>query len=279
MNNRPLCLEFYMRMTKIPGLILIAIFLAPGFAKAQSTQEQLSETFRQQIAPWIKQNCTNCHNEENRESGIRVDNLDDSLPDSSIRLWQAIFDQVTEGKMPPEDQPQPTDQERQRFTQWLSDALHLAKTRPTPRNGLMRRLTVPQYDRTLKTLLGIDRNLTETLPPEALSRDGFTNQANTLAINPLQLETYFKIADEALDAALIDPNLPPVIEFFRMDLGKSIHPNPSSEQLILGANNHLLANSDFMVTEPELTKPFSFERFRLQRKFRFIEGYQGNDTV
>lgn len=268
-----------MRMTKIPGLILIAIFLAPGFAQSQSTQEQLSETFRQQIAPWIKQNCTNCHNEENRESGIRVDNLDDSLPDSSIRLWQAIFDQVAEGKMPPEDQPQPTDQERQRFTQWLSDALHLAKTRPTPRNGLMRRLTVPQYDRTLKTLLGIDRNLTETLPPEALSRDGFTNQANTLAINPLQLETYFKIADEALDAALIDPNLPPVIEFFRMDLGKSIHPNPSSEQLILGANNHLLANSDFMVTEPELTKPFSFERFRLQRKFRFIEGYQGNDTV
>ncbi|MFM7928675.1 MAG: DUF1587 domain-containing protein, partial [Pirellula sp.] len=140
-------------------------------------------------------------------------------------------------------------------------------------------LTVPQYERPLKTLFGLDRHLTETLPPDALSRYGFTKQANTLAINPLQRETYFKIADEALDAALVDPNVPPSIEFFRMDLGKSIHTNPSSEQLILGANNHLLANSDFIVTEPDLIKPFPFERFRLQRKFRFIEGYQGNDTV
>jgi len=279
MNNRSLFHKLCPLTNKLVGLILLSIFLIPWAAQAQSTQEQLSDTFQKQIAPWIERNCTSCHNEENRESGIRVDNLDDSLPDSSIRLWQAILDQVSEGKMPPEDQPQPTPEQRLVFTQWLTEALHAAQTRPTPRNGSMRRLTVPQYDRTLKTLLGIDRNLTETLPPDALSRDGFTNQANTLAINPLQLETYFKIADEALDSALVDPNVPPSIEFFRMDLGKSIHPNPSSEQLILGANNHLLANSDFIVTEPDLAKPFPFERFRLQRKFRFIEGYQGNDTV
>jgi hypothetical protein len=279
MNNQPLFSTLGPLTNKLGGLILLGIFLVPWIAHAQSTQEQLSDTFRKQIAPWIEQNCTSCHNEENRESGIRVDNLDDSLPDSSIRLWQAILDQVSEGKMPPEDQPQPTPEQRRVFTQWLTDALHAAQTRPTPRNGSMRRLTVPQYNQTLKTLLGIDRNLTETLPPDALSRDGFTNQANTLAINPLQLETYFKIADEALDAALVDPNIPPSIEFFRMDLGKSIHPDPSSEQLILGANNHLLANSDFIVTEPDLNKPFPFERVRLQRKFRFIEGYQGNDTV
>ncbi|MFN6138419.1 MAG: LamG-like jellyroll fold domain-containing protein, partial [Planctomycetota bacterium] len=279
MNNRSLFHKLCPLTNKLVGLILLGIFLIPWVAQAQSTQEQLSDTFQKQIAPWIERNCTSCHNEENRESGIRVDNLDDSLPDSSIRLWQAILDQVSEGKMPPEDQPQPTPEQRRVFTQWLTEALHAAQTRPTPLNGSMRRLTVPQYDRTLKTLLGIDRNLTETLPPDALSRDGFTNQANTLAINPLQLETYFKIADEALDSALVDPNVPPSIEFFRMDLGKSIHPNPSSEQLILGANNHLLANSDFIVTEPDLTKPFPFERLRLQRKFRFIEGYQGNDTV
>ncbi len=279
MNNRSLFHKLCPLTNKLVGLILLSIFLIPWAAQAQSTQEQLSDTFQKQIAPWIERNCTSCHNEENRESGIRVDNLDDSLPDSSIRLWQAILDQVSEGKMPPEDQPQPTPEQRRVFTQWLTEALHAAQTRPTPLNGSMRRLTVPQYDRTLKTLLGIDRNLTETLPPDALSRDGFTNQANTLAINPLQLETYFKIADEALDSALVDPNVPPSIEFFRMDLGKSIHPNPSSEQLILGANNHLLANSDFIVTEPDLAKPFPFERFRLQRKFRFIEGYQGNDTV
>src|SRR6185437_9836433 len=36
---------------------------------------------------------------------------------------------------------------------------------------------------------------------------------------------------------------------------------------------------DFMVTEPPLTKPFAFERRAMRTKYRYIEGYQGNDTV
>ena len=241
--------------------------------------EDPRDAFEKRIGPWIGTHCAGCHNEDNRESGVRVDHLDASLPEESLRLWESIRDQVHDGKMPPEEEPQPTAEERLEFLRWLDQSLHLAKTRPTPRNGTMRRLTVPQYDRSLRSLLGIDRQLTTTLPPDAVSRDGFTNQASTLVMNPLQLEAYFKIAEQALETALVDPKRPPTIQFFRMDLGKSIHPNPSSEPLVLGANNHLLPNADFIVTEPDLTKPFPFELFRMQRKFRFIEGYQGNDTV
>jgi len=255
----------------LPASVLMCLWLTLIAAHPASGQEEIS--------PWIQKHCASCHNEENRESGVRVDHLDDSLPDESLRLWESIHNQIQSGKMPPEDQPQPTADERELFLKRLNDALHLAKTRPTPRNGSMRRLTVSQYDLTLKSLLGIERNLSDVLPPDAVSRDGFSNQANTLAMNPLQLETYFKIAEGALDSTLVDPNTPPAIEFFRMDLGKSLHPNPSNASLILGANNHLLANADFIVSEPELKKPFAFEPFRMQRKFRFIEGYQGNDTV
>ena len=251
-----------------------------GLAAPENSLAQSSDgVFKDQSAPWINKYCSNCHNEENRESGIRVDHLDDSLPEDSLRLWEAIEHQVQSGKMPPEDEPQPSQAERAIFGQWLGQALHQARLRPTPRNGLMRRLTVGQYDRTLKDLLKIQRNLTDTLPPDALSKDGFTNQSASLVMNPLQLEAYFKIAEEALDNALVNPAVPPKIQHFRMDLGKSIHPNPSKESLILGANNHLLANADLIVTEPELKKDFPFEPFRMQRKFRFIEGYQGNDTV
>ena len=247
--------------------------------RLDQSSEELSDAFEKRIGPWIGTHCAGCHNEDNRESGVRVDHLDASLPEESLRLWESIRDQVHDGKMPPEEEPQPTAEERLEFLRWLDQSLHLAKTRPTPRNGTMRRLTVPQYDRSLRSLLGIDRQLTTTLPPDAVSRDGFTNQASTLVMNPLQLEAYFKIAEQALETALVDPKRPPTIQFFRMDLGKSIHPNPSSEPLVLGANNHLLPNADFIVTEPDLTKPFPFELFRMQRKFRFIEGYQGNDTV
>ena len=255
-----------------------ATVLAQSPRLDQATEEP-RDAFEKRIGPWIGTHCAGCHNEDNRESGVRVDHLDASLPEESLRLWESIRDQVHDGKMPPEEEPQPTAEERLEFLRWLDQSLHLAKTRPTPRNGTMRRLTVPQYDRSLRSLLGIDRQLTTTLPPDAVSRDGFTNQASTLVMNPLQLEAYFKIAEQALETALVDPKRPPTIQFFRMDLGKSIHPNPSSEPLVLGANNHLLPNADFIVTEPDLTKPFPFELFRMQRKFRFIEGYQGNDTV
>ena len=34
-----------------------------------------------------------------------------------------------------------------------------------------------------------------------------------------------------------------------------------------------------MVTQPRLSKPFDFEPFAMRTKYRFIEGYAGNDTV
>lgn len=257
----------------------IAISLL-GVSPGQIVRAQGSgDVYRDQIAPWIRTHCLECHNEDKRESGIRLDNLDDAFPEDTLRLWEVIYDQVSSGEMPPEEGVKPSEPGRKQFIDWVRISLDKAKSRPTPRNGLMRRLTVSQYDRTLKELLGIERNLTETLPPDAISKEGFTNQASTLAMNPLQLESYFRIAEEALETALVDEKLPPKIEYFRMDLGRSIHPSPSKEVLILGANNHLIANQDFIVTEPPLEKAFPFEPFRMQRKFRFIEGYQGNDTV
>lgn len=277
-NTVPTCLQHSLLMRIAFVLWLYLAGIAVGEPVAQDPGEQ-ELNFSERIAPWLEKHCAGCHNEENRESGIRVDNLDGSLPDESLRLWEAIRQQVSSKKMPPEEEPQPSDQERAVFEQWISQSLHNAKSRPTPRNGSMRRLTVSQYQRTLEQLLGIERHLTGTLPPDPVSKDGFTNQSTTLVMNPLQLESYFKIAEEALDCALMNPSETPNIEFFRMDLGKSIHPNPSQESLVLGANNHLLSNRDFIVTEPDLQKGFPFEPYRMQRKFRFIEGYQGNDTV
>ncbi|MFM8570726.1 MAG: DUF1592 domain-containing protein [Pirellula sp.] len=257
------------------SLLILAIF--PNRSAAQETGIEID--FKSQIAPSIQKYCVGCHNEKTRESGIRVDHLDETLPDESLRLWEAVEHQIESGKMPPEDEPQPSQQERTILLKWIGQALHSARSRPTPRNGSMRRLTVSQYDRTIKALLGIDRNLADILPPDAISKDGFTNQANMLVMNPLQLENYLQIAEQAIDCAIVDPATTPVIQFFRMDLGRSIHPSPSKESLVLGANNHLLANKDFIVTEPDLDKSFPFSQFRMQRNFRFIEGYQGNDTV
>ena len=64
-----------------------------------------------------------------------------------------------------------------------------------------------------------------------------------------------------------------------MDLGEEINANPEKDNLILGANSMLLRNQDFEVIELTPEKPFQYEQFLMQRKFRFVEGYQGNATV
>jgi hypothetical protein len=93
------------------------------------------------------------------------------------------------------------------------------------------------------------------------------------------MEAYLEVAEEALSRSIVDPDSKPTIQNFRVDLGAGVNPNPLTEKLILGAGSELLATSDVLVTELAPNKPFAFDPFRMRTKFRFIEGYQGNDTV
>lgn len=251
---------------------------SPTVAAQQAPNQDLQE-YEATILPWITRYCYECHNDLTQEAGIRLDNLDPLVPDASIPLWNGIRKHVADQSMPPKETLQPTDEERQSFLKWVDGAIHLARTRPVPKNGALRRLTVQQYDRSLKSLLGIESNLTEILPPDGVSKDGFTNQMDVLQMSPLQLDTFLEIARKAIDTAIVDPDSRPSVQSFRMEFGKDIHPSPSQESLILGANNHLLANQDFIVRELEATKSFPYDFRRMQTAFRFIEGYQGNDTV
>ena len=165
------------------------------------------------------------------------------------------------------------------MVEWITRALDVARSRPTPKNGLVRRLTVSQYRNTLRELLLLDDDLTEALPPDAVSSDGFVNNKETLQLSPLLMEAYFEIAEEALNRSIVDPKTKPAIQNFRVDLGASINPQPFPEELILGADSLLLNNKDFVVTQLTPTKPFAFEPYFMQTKYRFIEGYAGNDTV
>ncbi|MCU0706773.1 MAG: DUF1592 domain-containing protein [Pirellula sp.] len=227
----------------------------------------------------LREHCAGCHNEDVREAGVRLDTIDPAFGDGSLKLWEAIQKQVASKSMPPEEEPPLAEADREAFLKEVASSLHHARTRELEFHGSVRRLTVAQYRNALRELLGIDEDLTKILPPDAVSKDGFTNNAQTLSMSPLLIESYFQIAEQAVDAALVREDSIPSIHNFRMELGQGINREPCPDTLILGANNLLLRSEDFVVTEPELTKPFTFTPFFMQRKFRFIEGYQGNDTV
>ena len=260
-------------------LRLVALYFIVARAHAAEDAAVLEKSFAQDVKPFLNHYCVRCHNPDKLKSGVRVDQLDAVLGDQHLRLWQQIQKQIGNGAMPPEDEVQPTDAERQRMVGWIQKGLEIARLRPTPKNGTTRRLTVSQYRNTLRELLLLEDDLTDSLPPDAVSRDGFLNNKETLHVSPLLLEAYYEIAEIALNRCLVDPSIKPTIQNFRVDLGLSINPQPFPDNLILGADSLLLGNADFVVNQLTPSKPFDFEPFFMQTKYRFIEGYEGNGTV
>ena len=256
-------------------LLLFSFLLTLAVAKAS----ELESSFNRQIEPLLKDYCVRCHNVEKMKSGVRLDHLDGKLEERHLRLWEAVQGLIADGEMPPEDEEQPSPEERARLSDWISNALHVARSRDVSRDGSVRRLTVAQYRNALWDLLGLEDDFSDLLPPEAVSRDGFENNKDAMLLSPLLLETYFEIAEKALDRCLVDETSRPTIQNFRMDLGKGINPDPLPEPLILGAASRLLPNDSFTVTELSPRKLFPYEPFLMLKKFRFVEGYQGNSTV
>ena len=279
--------RFFDQSRLLPRIACGFLFLTGGFvATAQdapaipaSARSNEAIAFSEKIQPLLQKFCVRCHNADNMKSGVRVDQFTATPEDRQLFLLQAIQKQVDDGAMPPADELQFTPEQRQTLNDWITSTITAARARDTKKNGSVRRLTVSQYRNTLKSLLGLQEDLTESLPPDGTSKDGFTNQSHTMILSPLQVEAYFNIAERALDLCIVDENQKPVIQNFRMDLGTAINPEPCPDNLILGANNFLLNNPDVLVTELTPNKPFAYEPFFMRKEYEFIEGYVGNDTI
>ena len=259
------------------GIVVFSVLL-PGGACGQSPAPSIQE-LSATVQPLLQEFCIRCHNAETTKSGVRLDQLTADFPDNQLFLWKDILAQISHEAMPPEDEKQPTTAQRQVLVRSIRDAMNAARARNNQQNGSVRRLTVSQYRNTLRSLLGIDEDLTDILPPDGISKDGFANNGQVLGLSPLQMEYYFEIAEQALKLSMVDERTKPTIQNFRVDIGKGLNAEPCKDNLILGANSLLLENPDFQVHELEPNKSFAYQPFKMRRSFDFIEGYEGNGTV
>ena len=152
----------------------------------------------QDIVPFLKKHCLECHGPDDVEGGIRLDNV--NKIDAS--LWIDIYDQIAEGDMPPEEATSQLPEKLRKEILELVDAIS-RDDRFTIASGY-RRLNKREYRNTVRDLLGLSE---EFYDPAAFIFDdeiekGFDTNSESLFISNDLLLEYLRSSTLALKTAL-----------------------------------------------------------------------------
>ena len=199
--------------------LLPIIALAGGFlptGAADPRPEANLEEYQKFVAPLFAKTCADCHGPKKSKAGFRVDQLNpDLLTGADLDRWVEVYDALSQGKMPPDDEPgHPLgDEDRARIVDWLGKEMQKASQlrRNAGGHSSFRRMANYEYNHALQDLLDLNLQFTDDLPPENTSEDGFKNSSKHLQMSATQLETYRTIAIEALQKATVEGDRPKVV--------------------------------------------------------------------
>ncbi|WP_404305299.1 DUF1592 domain-containing protein [Neorhodopirellula lusitana] len=145
----------------------------------------------------IHKYCVHCHGEEDQSGDIRLDHL----ASADAELLTSIYQQLSSRVMPPDNESQPTAEERNRMA---GHFLELAQQSTSVSTAGLRRLNKREYNQTLRDLLGLDEGIFE--PGRFVYGQeieaGFDTEARELVISNELLLEYMNAAQESLRQAL-----------------------------------------------------------------------------
>ncbi len=189
--------DHHRKINLLPGLMLLAGF-APCFAHAD-----LAEKYESEILPIFENYCYDCHGDGLRKGELALDHyetIDSMVADRD--MWRRVRDHIDFRLMPPPDEYAPDDEERNKLISWIDDAIFpVDLENPDPGHVVLRRLNRPEYQNTIRDLLGVTVNVQEILPQDDTGY-GFDNISDVLTLSPLHLERYLEAARLALDEAV-----------------------------------------------------------------------------
>ena len=160
-------------------------------AKLAALRTAALKAHKETVAPFFTKYCMQCHGEKKKKGGVTFQYAVKAPGTASFqRLWKQAAADIKTANMPPEDQVQPTEQERKAVLDWIAGMKHLSKKDPGP--FVIRRLSKTEYGNTLHDLFGVEPGIVSELPAE-VSGAGYTN-----SVSPLLMEQVLNIANDVL---------------------------------------------------------------------------------
>ena len=157
--------------------------------------------------------CLRCHSGAAPEGKLRLDTSAHDFADAEARrIWTQALRQIESGRMPPEDEPRPSADERAGFTAALRRELRTAELARRAVEGrvVLRRLNRVEYQNTIRDLFGIDVTYGELLPADSAA-DGFDTAGAAHHTSSFLMERYLEAAETALDLAIVNLPQPPFV--------------------------------------------------------------------
>ena len=170
-----------------------------GFATALADADEPTSAF-------LTKHCIRCHGGQTQNADRRFDTLPKQISSlSDLERYQEIVDQLNLESMPPEDELQPTAEERANVIAHLTRQITRARSELNASGGhsVLRRLNSWEYRQTIGDLLGLNVdvwNPAEDFPAE-VKVDGFDNNGAGLVTSGILMDHYFSAAEGAIRRA------------------------------------------------------------------------------
>lgn len=186
------------QLLRIGYLSMIGLFALSGLANNLAAQQPSSEAaFAQEVLPLLREFCGGCHAKESSDGRWSFDDYE--------RYTDLLSDQDTWGKarqllanhlMPPQDEPNPSLDQRRRLLEWIDHAVfYVDPERPDPGRTTLRRLNRAEYHNSIRDVFALESRSSELFPADD-SGYGFDNIADVLSLSPLHFEKYVAAAQE-----------------------------------------------------------------------------------
>ena len=154
---------------------------------------------------FLNKHCLRCHGPDKVERDLRIDQLSrDFKSGVDGHLWAEIVERINAGEMPPEDEPQPTEDEIEAVVRQLDSRIREGRaTRMAARPAVAHyRLSRKEYQNTVYDLLGVRY---DPAKPGELNADtlwqGFERIGSELSLSPSHVERYYRAAETVLARA------------------------------------------------------------------------------
>jgi len=154
---------------------------------------------------FLKKHCVRCHGSQKKEGDIRIDRLSrDFMAGVDTHHWAEALEKVNGGEMPPEDEPQPTQDEIAEFVTRLDSLLKEGRAvRMAARPAVAHyRLSRKEYQNTVYDLLGVRY---DPAKPGQLNEDtlwhGYERIGSQLSLSPSHVDRYYRAANIVLARA------------------------------------------------------------------------------